>query len=228
MSRKLIALAACAMLFSPMAARATVVSGSFSGTLDGSGAGDITGVFGSPGSFTAGEAITGTFVYDTALFGQAVSGGTNTATGTGLGALTVVLTINGINHTFTDQTSSSVFLDDGAVSFNNEMTLNTLNTSTSGGSTFDESFTLDAQDPLSSFLSGTDLVQSFTESPFTSVGAFVIQDGGPSVVAGGGFSIDTLTLNGAQSSAPEPASMTVLLVGLAGILGVRKRRARSR
>ncbi len=220
MSRKLIVLAAGALLFSPLAAHATIVTGSFSGTIT-SGT-DSTGVFGADGGTLDGDDLTGTFSYDTDLLSQVVSGGTNTATGTGLGALTVTLTIDGASHTFTDQTSSSVFLDDGSVSGNNEFTLNTLDQQ--GG--MNESFTLDIQDPINSFISGTGLVQTFVESPFISDGSFQILDTGPTVAAGGGFSIDSLTLNGASTAAPEPASLGVLLVGLGGLAAGRRRKAR--
>jgi len=220
MSPKLIAFVAGALCLGPLAAQATVVTGSFVGVM--SSGTDSTGVFGTVGGDLSNDAITGAFTYDTALFSQSVSGGTNTATGTGLGALTVTITINGINHTFTDQTSSSIFLDDGSVSGNNEMTLNTLNQQGSDN----ESFTLDAQDPINSFITGTSLVQAFTESPFISDGAFQILDTGPTVAAGGAFTIYTLTLNGAVG-VPEPASATLLLTGIVGIAVMTAKRRRS-
>jgi hypothetical protein len=223
MSHKIIALVVGALCLGPVAAQATIVTGSFSGSM--SYGTDSTGAFGADGGVLDGDAITGTFTYNTSLFSQVVSDGTNTATGTGLGALTVTITINGSSYTFTDQTSSSIFLDDGSVSGNNEMTLNTLNQQSGGGSTVDESFALDANDPIFPFLTGTDLVQSFTDSPFTSSGAFQILDTGPNADAGGSFSIDTLTLDGAQA-APEPASLALLLVGLGGITVGRMRRTR--
>jgi len=149
-----------------------------------------------------------------------------TAVGTGLGALTVTVTISGFSHTFTDQTSSSIFLDDGSVSGNNEMTLNTLNQQ-SAGSMVNESFTLDADDPLTAFITGTDLVQNFTESPFISNRSFQILDIGPNVTADGAFTINTLALNGAQTTVPEPASALLLLVGVVGIAMRRLTTARA-
>jgi hypothetical protein len=221
MSYKIIACVAGALCLGPVVAQADVVTGSFTGTM--SNGTDSTGVFGADGGDLSNDAITGSFSYNTTLFSQSVSGGTNTATGTGLGALTVTITLNGINHTFTDQTSSSIFLDDGSVSGNNEMTLNTLNQAGSDN----ESFTLDAQDPLNSFITGTDLVQAFTETPFVSDGSFQILDTGPTVAAGGGFTIETLTLNGAASVIPEPASAALLLSGIAGMVGITAKRRRS-
>ncbi len=221
MSYKIIGCVAGALCLGPAVAQASGVIGSFVGVMsDGT---DSTGVFGADGGDLSNDAITGSFSYNTDLFSQSVSGGTNIATGTGVGALTVTITINGINHTFTDQTSSSIFLDDGSVSGNAEMTLNTLNQQGSD----DESFTLDAQDPLNSFITGTGLVQSFVESPFISDGTFQILDTGPTVAAGGGFTIETLTLNGASSVIPEPASAALLLSGIAGMVGIAARRRRS-
>ena len=208
----------------PAVANASVVTGSFSGTV--SSGSDTTGVFGSVGGDLTNDTITGTFSYDSTMFSQVVASGTNTAVGTGLGALTVTVTISGFSHTFTDQTSSSIFLDDGSVSGNNEMTLNTLNQQ-SAGSTVNESFTLDADDPLTAFITGTDLVQNFTESPFISNRSFQILDIGPNVTADGAFTINTLALNGAQTTVPEPASALLLLVGVVGIAMRRLTTARA-
>src|SRR5580704_6857292 len=129
MSRKIITFIAGALLLATTAAHATVMEGDFSGTINSPNGGtDTTGVFGdSPGTDLSGDPVTGTFIYNTALLSQVVAGGTNTATGTGLGALTVTLTINGVNYTFTDNTSSRIFLDDGSVSGNSEATIQNAN-----------------------------------------------------------------------------------------------------
>jgi hypothetical protein len=217
MSHKLAAAAAIALILGPAAARATDMSGSFSGTI-GTGT-DTTGVFGTPGAVLDGDPVTGTFVYDTSLFSQAVAGSTNTATGTGLGALTVTLTINDVSHIFTDNTSSSIFLDDAA----SEVTYQTDDTSGGGGSNLAENFFLDVEDPITPFVPSTNLTDGYTTTdPFSSNGSFAIVDTGPNAQASGSFTLGTLTV--AQEAVPEPVSGSLLVVGLAGLAAARRRR----
>ena len=160
MSKHIIAATVCAMLLGSASARADIIDGSFSGTLYSGN--DTTGVFGPPASDLTNDAITGTFVYDTSLFSQSISGSQNTATGTALGALTVTITINGFSHTFTDNSSSSIFLDDSA----DEVTLQNSNVSGSAN----ENFYLDASDLLTPFINTTDLTQPFSTSDARSSG----------------------------------------------------------
>ena len=209
-------LAACCVFvacLAPVAARADIVTGSFTGTLgDGT---DTTGVFGPPGGDLTNEPITGTFVYNTTLFSQSVSGGANTATGTGLGALTVNITIGTGSYTFTDPTASGVFLDDGSVSGQSEFTISNSN---NHGSLTNESFYLDISDAFTPFVFGTDLSQSISTSDplLSSIGSFSIHDTVPNVAAAGDFSITSLS-DSVSSSVPEPASALLLLTGIAGI-----------
>jgi hypothetical protein len=214
MSSKILAAVVGVALFGPMTAQATIVDGSFSGTL--SSGTDTTGVFGTPGADLTNDAITGTFSYDTSLLSQSVVGSQNTATGTSLGALTVTITIGSFSHTFTDNTSSSVFLDDSSAS---EVTL--MNANSGGG--MSENFFLDASDLITPFILSTDLTAPFsTNDPFSSSGTFFINDTGPSVVAGGAFTLGTLTVQ----AVPEPTGLAVLMVGIGGIMARRTRVAR--
>ena len=214
MSHKIIAAAAFAIVLGPMAAQATVIDGSFSGTLTGGD--DTTGVFGPASSDLTGEAISGTFDYVTTLLTPSVSGSQNTLTGTASGALTVTVTINGFSHTFTDNTSSSLFLDSGA----SQITITSAN-APSGG--VDEDFSLEADDIFTPFITSTDPSQTFSTSDafLNSQGQFVIDDAGPTVQANGQFTIESISTTTATTSTPEPASLTVLGIGLAGIAGAR-------
>jgi hypothetical protein len=222
MPTKLLVAAVSALLLTPIMAKADLVTGSFSGTMsDGT---DTTGVFGTVDADLSGDTIDGTYSYDTALFSQVVSGGTNTATGTGPGALTVSITIDGFTHTFTDNSSSGVFLDDGSVSGNNELTLNNANNQNlGGGSTIGESFTLDAQDPITAFITGTGLDQNFGASPLITSGSFNVLDTGPNVQVDGDFTVSSLTESTGAPAVPEPGSLALLAVGVMGVVGMRRR-----
>jgi hypothetical protein len=218
MSRNIITFIAGALLLASPAAHATVMEGDFSGTINSPGGGsDVTGVFGeAAGTDLSGDPVTGTFTYNTALLSQSISGGVNNATGTGLGALTVTLTINGVNYTFTDNSSASILLDTNA----SEATIQ--NANTTGGS--NDSFSLDASDLFNPFITSTDLTATWsTTNPFSSTGSFAIDDAGAE--ASGSFTLGTFEVTG-QVAAPEPASMALLGVGLAGIAGCRGRRGR--
>ena len=153
MSHKIIAAVAFAMLLGPAAARATVIDGSFSGTLT-SGE-DTTGVFGPASTGLTGDVITGTFVYVTSLFTPSIIGTQNTLTGDGPGALTVTVTIDGVSHTFTDNTSSSIFLDSGASQI-------TITSADAPSGAVDEDFSLEADDIFTPFITSTDPARTFS------------------------------------------------------------------
>jgi hypothetical protein len=209
MLSKLLVATVIALILSPLGARATVVTGTFSGGFyDGT---DTTGVFETAGSDLTGAAVTGTFSYNTSLLTPSIVGTTNTATGSP-GALTVTMTINGNTYIFTDPSSSSVYVDTSV----SEITLQNTNTV---GSTY-ETFYLDASS-FPGFITTTDLAaQDFSElSPLSATGSFLIGD--PGAVANGDFTLTSIT---ASPPVPEPASMTLLLVGLGGIAVRRKRR----
>jgi hypothetical protein len=219
MQSKIAMAAVMALLFSPMAARADIVTGTFAGTLyDGT---DMTGVFETAGSDLMDASVTGTFSYDTGLFSfSVVSGTTNTATGNP-GALTIGMTINGTTYTFIDPSSSSVHLDTVV----SEITLQSTNTV---GSTY-ETFSLDTSS-LAAFVLTTDLGnQNFVATnPTSSTGSFLIADTETS--ATGDFSLTSITASSRSSSSPnipEPASAVLLIMGVSGIAAGRIRKARS-
>jgi hypothetical protein len=219
MSHKFIALSIGALLLAPAAARATIIDGSFSGTM--SGGTDTTGIFGVPAADLTGDTITGTFVYNTSLFSQSMAGPVNTATGTGLGALTVTITINSHSRTFIDQTSSSIVLDDSASQIN-------LSAANNPGVTKAETFSLEADDIITPFIVSTALGQTFSTSDtfLNSTGAFAVADQGPTAQANGQFTIASISTTTGRTATPEPASIALLLVGLGGIVGARGRKAR--
>lgn len=208
----IMALALGLALFTPLAANAVVVDGSFSGVLT-SGT-DTSGVFETAGSDLTGQSLTGTFTYDTSLLSGPVA---ETYSGTGLGAITATITINSVTYTFTDQTSSSLYLDTGA----SEITVQ--NAQSQGG--VNESFYLDASDFLTPFITSGDPTQQNFVAPvsdpfFSSDGTFLISD--PGANAYGYF---TLTALSASVEVPEPGSLLLVAIGAGATITAKKRRA---
>ena len=220
MSYKFIALSIGGLLLAP-AAHATIIDGSFSGTL-GSGT-DISGVFNeAPGSNLSGDTVTGTFVYNTASFTGTPSGSTEQYTATGPGALTVTLTINGVSHIFTDSANSSIYLDSSGTS---EVTYVANASSIIGSTSVSDTFVLDVIDPSNPFVASTSLNQSFsTTNPDVSTGTFSINDSNPTLAANGSFTLGALSQAPAPTATPEPASLALLTVGVAGLAGLKRRR----
>ena len=197
-------------------AHATMVLGTFSGAVNSDGGGtDLAG------NDWSGSALTGTLRYDTSLFTTSVSpdGTVTTATATGLGALAATIMIGTFTHTFTDQTSSSIYMDTGL----SEVTYANTNSQDDGtGASVTETFSLDLFDALASFLATSDIAQSFTapvvdSSSFTSNGSFTINNSLPDAVASAFFTIDNIVVT-ASADVPEPGSLALfggaVLVGL--------------
>lgn len=215
MSRSILIAGAMAALLGTSAAHATLMRGTFAGTMD-SGT-DTTGVFGTASANLAGDTITGTFTYDTAKFGTSVSGGVNTATGSSTGALSVTITINGHSHTFTDHTSAAITLD------TNLSDANYANSNVQGTSV-SENVTVDLENLIASFVNSTSLTAPFsTNDPAdsSSTSTFFINDTGPSLAASGSFTVASLTVQAVAS--PEPMSLALVGVGVLGIAGARRR-----
>jgi hypothetical protein len=221
MSRKFIACSVAALLLGPAAAHATIMTGSFSGTMT-SGT-DQDNLFGGGiGSDLTEHPVTGTFVYDTALFSAAAPvGGTVQYTGTAAGALTITLTIGSVTYTFQDRANSSIYLDPGATS---EVTLVANDTAPGVNATFE----LDLGLPDTPFVTSNSLTGTYNA---TGLGGSIIQNSGfqiinsdpNEVVSGADFDVNSISVQQQSQDVPEPASVGLLLAGLAGIAGIRRR-----
>lgn len=224
MSRRCIALSIGALLLGPAAAHATIMTGSFSGTMTaGTDQDNLFG--GGVGSDLTDHLVTGTFVYDTALFSAAAPvGGTVQYTGTAAGALTITLTIGSVTYTFQDRANSSIYLDPTATS---EVTLVANDAALGVNATFE----LDVGLPDTPFVISNSLTGTYNA---TVLGGSIIQNSGfqidnsdpGKVVSGAEFNIGSITVQQQPESVPEPAGVGLLLVGLAGLTGIRRRRAR--
>jgi hypothetical protein len=210
MFNKIVAAAALGLLVAPFTAHAVLIDGSFAGTMDfGS---DTTGVFGKPGEDLTGDAVTGTFSYNSDLLSSSITGTVNDATGIP-GAVTVTITILDSTYAFTDPSSSSVFLD----TLSSEITVSNGNFVGINN----ETFSIDALDPIAPFITSDDLTaQDFADAAATlfGIGTFSIVDGA-APIADGEFTVASID----AAPVAEPASMAAMLVGIFGLVAVRKR-----
>jgi MYXO-CTERM domain-containing protein len=225
MSRKFIALSIGALLLGPVAAHATVMSGSFTGTMTAGT--DEDNLFGTGNTDLTGDAVTGTFVYDTTLFTPAAPvNGTapQQYTGTSTGALTVTLTISGVTYTFQDRANSGIYLDPTS---NSEVTLTANDTATNVSATFELDVALpDTPFVTSSNLTGTYNATALGDSIIQGSDFQIINSDPTEVVSGGTFNVNSISVQQQSQATPEPASLAVLAVGLAGIAGIRRRRVK--
>jgi hypothetical protein len=224
MSRKLIALSIGALLLGPAAARADIMSGSFTGTMTAGT--DEDNLFGlGDDSDLTGDAVTGTFVYDTTLFSAgAPVGGTVQYTATSVGALTVTLTINGVTYTFQDRANSSIYLDPSSTS---EVTLVANDSATNVSATFELDVALpDTPFVTSNSLTGTYNATALGDSIIQNSEFQIINSDPTEVVSDGAFNINSISVQQQSQAMPEPASVGLLMVGMAGIAGIRRRRVK--
>lgn len=224
------AIVAAASILASAPVNATVVTGSFAGTVTG-GSGDFNGLFGTTGSI-AGTAITGTFRYDTANFFTPSPTCTvecaawdSTDGSMAPGTITMTETINGVTLSW-----NGVYYNDLLLAY-----------STTGGSwqygylhqafeivaeqsTAFGTTTNAAQLNLGTFDNSVSIVNSALDpnGPFN-LQAFQFVNAGsnwntPTSNVQWSFSVDTV-------SAPEPATLVLFAVGIAGVAVARRRRA---
>jgi hypothetical protein len=220
MSRKFIALSVGALLLGPAAAHATLMAGTFSGTMTaGTDQNNLFG--GGADSDLTDDAVTGTFVYDTTKFSAAAPvGGTETYTATATGALTITITIGSVTYTFQDRANSSIYLDPSSTS---EVTLVANDTAPGVNATFE----LDVGIPDTPFVTGNSLTGTYDANSLgdsvIQSSTFQIENSDPTqVVSDGTFNVNSIAVQ--SQAVPEPASVALLVVGLAGITCIRRRR----
>jgi hypothetical protein len=225
MSHKLIALSLGALLLGPAAAHATIMTGSFTGTMTAGT--DQDNLFGlGVGADLTGDTVTGTFVYDTTKFsaGAPISG-TVQYTATSTGALTVTLTINGVTYTVQDRANSGIYLDPSA---NSEVTLTANDSATNVSATFELDVALpDTPFVTSNSLTGTYNANSLGDSIVQGSLFQIINSDPTEVVSDGAFNVNSISVQQQSTPTPEPASLTLLAVGVMGLAAGRTRKRRS-
>ena len=149
-------------------------------------------------------------------------GGTEAYTATSHGALTITLTIGSVTYTFQDRANASIYLDPSASS---EVTLVANDTAPGVNATFELDLGIPdtpffSSNSLTGIYNATDLADSIIQGS-----TFQIINSDPTrVVSGAGFAVDSITVQQSQA-VPEPVSGALLMVGLAGIAGIRRPRA---
>jgi hypothetical protein len=199
-------------------ADAASITKSFTGTIAGSFTTDTFGWFAASGSSLDGLTVSGSYSYDPGLMDFAVNNSavdTYFAEGTNVGAISMSVTINGITHA----AQSSVFGQVETSDHDEGAPAGTYDLFVHGASdTLDLYFTLFGQ---GTWVAGQN--PALIDAPI--IFAALTQQF--SIAAGNDQFSETLSFDvtaDAEQDVPEPASATLMLLGLASLAGAKRQR----